>query len=263
MAGGTTFRFFVSLILFLWFASLLGELNAIIQLADFAYNFPEASGGDPFKVRQIMDSVSRRVETLTRRIGRIGSPKEGDEDMPVVDVDMIETKTCSFKDPKVITGISHVHRCLCVIMVLTRALLLFYMAMAGVAFLITTYSYTDLLMNAVALAFVFELPEFLFLVLVGRNQKEELEEVEPLVYRTSLPEDKGVRGMVQSNNFWGLVLIPILIFLIVKWDARVNINLMTEALHCACLGEGPKCFVSPKLTQTWWDNYWSNLASHM
>merc|ERR1719384_2111918 len=90
----------------------------------------------------------------------------------------------------IIKGISSSHRCICVAMVVIRIFLLSYMAAAGVAFLMTTYSYTDLLMNAVALAFVFELPEFLFQVLVGRSQKEELDEVQPLAYKTSLPDDE-------------------------------------------------------------------------
>jgi len=159
----------------------------------------------------------------------------------------------------VITGITKAHRWLCYTMVAVRALLLFYMAIAGVAFLITTYVYTDLLMNAVALAFVFELPEFLFVVLVGKQQQQECKAVVPLEHRTSLPDDQGVRGMLKSNNFWGLVLIPFMIFAIVYWNQVVNNDPILEALDCACLGEGPRCTVSGKFGQEWWDSYWLNL----
>lgn len=146
-------------------------------------------------------------------------------------------------------------------MVIVRALLLCYMAAAGVAFLITTYVYTDLLMNAVALAFVFELPEFLFAVLVGQAQQQECRNVQPLLHRTSLPDDQGVRGMLKSNNFWGLVLIPLLIFCIVHWNKVVNTGPIMEALDCACFGEGPRCSVGGKLSQHWWDSYWLNLRT--
>merc|ERR1719277_1554242 len=59
-AGSGTYQFFVSLILFLWFASLLGEFNSMVQLADFAYNFPHEEG-DPFKVTKLWTSLRRDI----------------------------------------------------------------------------------------------------------------------------------------------------------------------------------------------------------
>jgi len=246
-AGSLTYQFFVSLILFLWFASLLGELNSMLLLADFAYNFPHAEG-DPFNFPKLWRSIQYDV-------GKVMSNK------PVDMVTAASYFTHTADDTTTITGITHVHRLLCYSMVIVRALLLCYMAAAGVAFLITTYVYTDLLMNAVALAFVFELPEFLFVVLVGQAQQQECRNVQPLLHRTSLPDDRGVRGMLKSNNFWGLVLIPLMIFSIVHWNQVVNTGPILEALNCACLGAGPRCSVGGKLSQHWWDNYWLDMRT--
>merc|ERR1719326_81579 len=66
----------------------------------------------------------------------------------------------------VIESHSHFHSYVCYFMVIARFCLWFYLADVGTAFIIYIRDYSELLMNAVALAFILKLPEFLYVLLV-------------------------------------------------------------------------------------------------
>lgn len=159
-----------------------------------------------------------------------------------------------------IKGITKPHRVTVVIMVIVRFTLIMYMAGVGSIFILTTYSYPDLLMNAVALAFVFELPEFFYSLLVGAREKEQLETVAPLEFTSSLPRTHGAMKLMGSKYFLGLFLFPFLCYALVEWNHNNNIAPVEEALQCVCFQKGPRCTTEKYLTREWWDKYWADVA---
>jgi len=267
MARSGTFRFFLLIILVVWFVNLLGEISMIINLADFVYNFPVATG-DPFHTRAISQGMRNQGSWLANRaairMGRVGGWRT--EEMPVEEKPSIMPEDDEQATPRdsdgsiVISSISRPHKFTIVCMVIIRSMLVFYMAGVGSIFILTTYSYPELLMNAVALAFVFELPGFLFELLVDKHERDILESVTPLEYQSSLPEKSWITRTFLSSYFLGLVFFPFICCLLVQWDVIVNITPAVEALECLCLQKGPRCVAQRYFRESWWQAYWTEVS---
>merc|ERR1719156_340492 len=90
-------------------------------------------------------------------------------------------------EDRLVDSISRPHLIVCKCMLYVRIFLWFYMGNVGTAFLLATFAYDDLLFNAVALAFIFELPEFLYSFLVSEEMKNDLEGAHTSDYITALP----------------------------------------------------------------------------
>jgi len=148
-------------------------------------------------------------------------------------------------------------RCMCFVVVLVRFWLMWYMGIVGTIFTLSTYSYDELLMNAVALAFIFELPELLFMWMVSSKDKKELGSLGPLLYVSKLAKMGSWQRFLFSRYFWGLVVIPILCYIIVTNNHSLVVVPMQEALECACLQTGPRCLAAEQINSEWWAEYWS------
>lgn len=251
MANGKMFRFFMCLIIFIWLASLFGEVGAVLQLADFAINFPEGSG-HTFQSRHAMEHMKEGLRGL----------------MFLKDVKCLQptSRKASFMasfnsaSDTIIVGITRPHRITLFILVGLRLVLLVYMAFAGTIFLLSTYSYTDLLLNVVALSFVFELPEFLYGVFVIRGAKEQVEGHGPIFYRTCFPKASGINGLLLSKDFWSLLLLPVFIIVIVHWNQVSHTFPIMEALECACKQSGPRCATARAMNREWFSEYWQRMS---
>jgi len=317
MAESLTFQFFLCLILLVWYINLLGELNAIVHMTDFCYNFPGAEGGDPLLLRLAALKARDRYDTLRRSFnsrssnlgeGQDGSPAkdaeaqngspakdvEGLDGSPATDAEVAEVAEPAKESPRwhspratprsrqspratprsirgsqvgedkvVLRDISLIHRCMCFIVLFVRAWLLIYMAQVGTVFTLSTYSYPDLLMNAVALAFVFELPEFIYALLVRYEDKMDVESAGELLFESSLPRvgRHGVWGTIFSVYFMGLVVFPIVAILTVHCHTDFHVQPIYEALNCACLQVGDRCVASERLSRRWFNEHWARLES--
>mmetsp|Transcript_58542 Transcript_58542/g.181315 ORF Transcript_58542/g.181315 Transcript_58542/m.181315 type:complete len:637 (+) Transcript_58542:164-2074(+) len=240
-AIGSEFSFFICLILIVWYVTLVGELISVISFADFSVNFP---GTDDSGLQLGPISENMRDMRLVSFVRNVGTPR------PLKRDDSLE-------EVKEIPSISWPHRVNCFILVVLRVWMLVYMAVVGTVFVLATYSYADLLMNAVALAFVFELPEFFYTILVPPDIKEQLSHVEPLRYTSSLPGNPCCR-LLLSRYLWGLLIIPCICVAIVHWNYNCNTVPVYEALRCACLQEGRQCVAREYLSHAWWDSFWQS-----
>lgn len=230
-ATSGSFAFFQAIFLFLWYINLMHEFRSIIQLADVTWNFP-ADKREAGQRDEAAASIVRRLGDSRR------TPKE--------------------EQIKIIT-FPWVHHILCGFMVFVRLVLLIYLAIVGTVFLLTIYSYTELLMNSLALAFVFQLPEFLYLWLIGEDEKALLASVAPLKYKTAIPRGRAW-SILLSAYFWGLVVFPFICWGIVTWNNKTNMYPYYEALQCACYQEGNRCLAAPYLTPRWWSKHWDKVA---
>merc|ERR1719296_124672 len=248
MATTFRFQFFVALILFIWYINLLHEFFDTLDLFDLVAHFP-TSYDDPFKTKEMIRTLRSKSEDLV-------SGRASVLDMGVDVGSWLTTEKQDEEGHMVIREFSYAHKATLCVMIVVRIFLLLYMAGAGTVFILTTYSYIDLLMNAVALAFVFELPEFLYFLLVGNEVKQEVEDVRFVQYKTVFKKGSGgVLSFMSSNILWGLFVFPLLAIAIVKYNNQVHTYPVYEALKCACEQSGDSCMASHVLKRDWWTSY--------
>jgi hypothetical protein len=278
------FKFFLGLILLLWYVNLLGELKAVIELADFIMSFPTNTenplltesmrkrsssmfstlslGNALQEKRLFQDGVARTKGEFIELLGEEEGLQqweravvEGSKRRPTAIFDI-----SSPDDQHIVFDISRPHQVTCSIMLGTRVFILLYMFHVGSNFLLTNHKYDDLLLNAVALAFIFELPEFLYSFLVSDDLKEALKDAQTDYYPTKLPTSQSYWSIALSQSLWGIVIIPVVVFAVVVFNNRVTTMPGLRALQCICFQEGDHCEVAHRFTRTWWDQYWQELS---
>lgn len=264
-ASSLQFCFFQSLILFLWFVNLVGELKAIIQLADFIWSF-EHDDRLPLltpSMRRILKPYRQASRRMSSSMSFRSLPSDSsfsgmlDQDHSSDEEDIIGG--IDKQGHNVITRISRAHKLTVSLMFLVRFCLLWYMFHVGSMFLLTNHKYDDLLLNAVALAFIFELPEFLYTFLVSDEMKSNLEGTHTVNYVTALPT-RGCGTMLLSKSLWGTVIIPVVVVLVVLYHHEVTTMPSLRALQCTCFQTGPTCDVADKFGRLWWNLYWKDIG---
>lgn len=156
----------------------------------------------------------------------------------------------------IVEGITSMHRGLMAGVLVIRVLLLFYLCIVGTVFLINETDYLELLLNAVALAFIITIDEMLYAALARTKTKADLDNTEALTFPSSFP-DKGFAGWVHRKDFWGLVVIPLLSVGIVALNYMHVTRPVLSALECACNQRGEHCLEAVSRNHGWWDDYWA------
>jgi hypothetical protein len=240
------FQLFLALILIVWYVTLVLEFSRILSVSDLIYNFE--------------NSVESTIRAPPRQTPR---SQTGDLSISSTFASVAGfMKGRTFETPRkagalYVDVITRSHKAVCSLMIAVRIFLWWYMANVGTTFLLATFDYDDLLFNAVALAFIFDLSELLYVFLVSDDLKRALKDAETASYPTSLPVD-GWKSVLLSRTFWGLVLIPSFVMAVLYYNMVHNTIPATEALDCACFQSGPHCMASSSYTKSWWDKYWQD-----
>lgn len=266
MVSSWQFIFFLYLILMVWYVGIILEFRSILQLVDFTYNF-KVNNHSPMLTPHMQDWVRTNLTGSFAEIGAWLLPE--DESTASVEFkgdSMHRASSMSVIDEKhhyklmVIGSHSRSHRYVCIFMCSVRFFLWIYLAEVGTTFIICNHDYLDLLMNAVALAFIFKLPEFLYIMLVGDHLKEQLEDARSDVYPSSLSR-YGCARFLHSPVAWAFLTIPVIAGIVVYYNFYFNTTRFLDALQCACYQEGPSCTITPSFKKTWWDQYWKDTAA--
>jgi hypothetical protein len=257
LVHSATFQFFVWIMLILWLVTLNKELESVFEMLDFCTFFPRtpSDSASPLHINArnvTWQSVRASVQQIYDN-----ATSSGDGGFLVGKGETV-----------LIEDISDTHRIICWVVLALRFINVFYMLFVGVVYACCTHSYLDLLMNTVALAFVFTLPEMFYGWLVPERIKAQMRRV-IIVRDTSAVSSASMSlrnlaklpiatGLVQSRFFQGLLLIPIICWAIVTLNDKYRVRPMLEVLRCACTQEGPHCEVGIHLQRMWWDVYWKN-----
>jgi len=236
------FQVFLALILLVWYVTLVLEISRIIELFDFLRNIKAAE-------KSTFSLISPQVRQNIRStgFGRIlTTPRDFAPSAPLSD-----------SGAALLPDLSHHERSMCWVMWFIRLFLWWYMANVGTTFLLASFAYDDLLFNAVALAFIFELQEFLYMFLVSDENKKMLKDAETASFPTSLPVE-GWKSVMMSRAFWGLVLIPVFVFIVLRYNMSNNLLPSSEALECACFQRGLYCNSAQSFQKEWWESYWQD-----
>jgi len=256
-----TFQFFLGLILLIWYINLVDEAKAISNLLDFVINFP---------VRSLSGTIARTVRTVGRQFSHsansfaetAGSIFEEDvESQEDADfgrnVKRTDSGTVTLEREAIrITSIHRTHWFVCVGLIILRIWVLIYMWNVGTAFVLSTHSYPDLLLNSLALSFIMEMPEFIYKFLVSDSMKAKFESAEIAPFKSSLPVSPFTRAFFHKH-FWGLILLPIITLFVVRHNDHANTVPVLDALRCACSQTGRFCYMATKYSRSWWDQHWN------
>jgi len=225
------FAFFLVLVIIMWFTNLTEECKDIINLADMCWNFP-VDNIFPFMHPNTAHRMSVQLGSW------VGTP-EPELDMGAKDI----------------ASISRPHHMTLLCMLMVRGILVTYMAYVGTLFLLMNHTYLDLLLNAVALAFVFDIDDFLYVQLVSEETKEELDGVNPIRFHSSQPN-----WWILRKQVFGLLIVPIAAFIIVYLNEKYRQQPILEALRCMCEHEGEHCKDATSFDRHWWTRYWKETA---
>lgn len=250
------FQIFLACIVLIWYVTLVLELSRIFELSDMLVNFHQAHKST-YSVFTPSLRDSLRSFSLNNFSSSLKTPRvpKGDVRFTLSAVDL--GTEMDGHENLVVADLSSMHRYVCTIMLLIRFFLWVYMANVGTTFLLATFSYDDLLFNAVALAFIFELPEFLYTFLIADEIKQQLSGAETVPFPTMLPTSGWKKAFI-SRAFWGLFVIPASVFVVCLYNYDHNISSSLEALRCACFQSGPNCVASHRFNSAWWNQYWQD-----
>jgi len=200
----------------LWLLALTNEIKEMIKLAEFCAVFPSSEGD-------------------------LGSGIEKDEEG---------------NEKYTITGIQKEHRMVVVLCVLVRTVVIFYLGAVGCVFLVNEVGYMDLLMNAVALAFILEVDEILFGAIARHSTTLELEALQDVEFETRLPTE-GFAGWLLEKDFWSIILFPIIAYVLILCQSLFVTKPILDALNCGCYQLGNQCRDAQYYDLDWWNYYWS------
>jgi len=243
------FNFFLLLLLMTWFYNSMEEMKNIGAICDLLVNFPVINVF-PFLPEKYRKTVNARVSRMSVSLGEIIYRGESEHSM-----------SCD-KNSTAIECITRPHQLTLGLMVFIRGSLLLYMTVVGTVFLLSNHQYLDLLLNAVALAFIFELDEFIFTFLVSDEVKNQLEQIKPIVFNSVVPET-GFIHVLFRRELWAYLVIPASALSVVLWNRYRNLTPVLGALTCLCEKQGNNCEEASRFPSSWWDDYWTQRTMGM
>lgn len=293
---GMQFRFFMIIVLILWYINLIDEFQDVVRLLDFIANVevtflvtPEASEmlaqfrrrisrqwtkrmhfGRIFRREPIEPDMGPEFDTTPTSAAR-ASGDFGDEQEPHlrsssevhirddVSEKSAESKLRTDRSEPGLTSIGRLHHTLCIGLACTRISVLCWLAVSGTVFLLSPQDLVDLVLNALAMAFIFELDEFIFMFLVPDYIKSELEDIKPLRFESSFSRPSR-KQVLLAKHLLGLIVAPLMALSVVIWYHFYDTKVFVEALECVCLKTGDSCY-SPARDREWWNGYWANIAA--
>mmetsp|Transcript_45078 Transcript_45078/g.104258 ORF Transcript_45078/g.104258 Transcript_45078/m.104258 type:complete len:765 (-) Transcript_45078:83-2377(-) len=247
------FALFLWLILILWYIGLINEAKELLQLYDFLNKVPVVDRWPFFTPEMwrhwrswlIAKGLSPRLRPAACTKGL---PKHEPE-ASVAGYDKIE-----------IHEFSRPHFYTCIGIAVIRSLILLLLGYTGTYFLLSNHVVLDLILNALALAFIFDLDEFLFEYLLSDQSKELVDKLAPLRFKGVVKKELCTR--IMSERFcWGSFFIPAFALCVVALHNKYSVAPYIEALECLCMQTGDRCLLNIMFYPMWWDEYWSKMAA--
>jgi len=214
------FVVFKGLIIALWVLAMIYELKNDIVVFTWVMRFPDAVefGEDAVKV--------------------VHDPKSTEQDQVLYIIQGIT------KWHRMTVGILNIGR-------LTMTVLLFFI---GVSFLSKQTDYIGVLMDGVALLFIVEIANMLYVFVLRTDIREQTEGIEPMHVKM-FGIDWVNRRPAVMDMLW--ILFAALVVVVVMHVFYVQISIpVSDALECACLSKGDKCFEAEAFSSDFWRKYW-------
>eukprot|EP00930_Biecheleria_cincta_P082267 TRINITY_DN7202_c0_g1_i1.p1 TRINITY_DN7202_c0_g1~~TRINITY_DN7202_c0_g1_i1.p1 ORF type:complete len:698 (+),score=109.31 TRINITY_DN7202_c0_g1_i1:80-2173(+) len=252
-ANSWTHIVFLSMILMIWYLRLLGEVSYLCQLVDFSWNMPVAEDIDPLRIRAILTELQASV--CARRLPEFSKNALHHLHEPA-SIEKEDADSVTGEGGVCFDEISRPHKITCLALVLVRIFITIWLFFAGTVFCTSTFSYANLLVDAISLAFVFELPAFFYMFLIPDGMKKVLElDLKPVSFTTW--KRHWLLETIFSQSLAGLTLVPLLVLFVVGHHQYFTVNPALESLNCLCFQTGPRCTAAVHMSRQWWDVYWA------
>merc|ERR1719313_3171327 len=214
----TIFFLFKGIIIFLWLMAMTYELKNIIIVLTWVCRFPDAAQFGDNPVTETVDEADPEKIKYT------------------------------------ISGITSSHRLAVGILNLGRLAMTIVLTYVGVSFLAKQTSYTNLLLDGVALLFIVEIANMLYVQVLRSEIRAQTEDIEPMVV-DMYGIDWLNRRPALTDFVWllGCSIVVVAVMYTFYTDISVPVS---EALECTCLSRGDRCFEAEQFSTEFWRKYW-------
>eukprot|EP00811_Abedinium_folium_P033050 NODE_6042_length_1710_cov_18.679722.p1 GENE.NODE_6042_length_1710_cov_18.679722~~NODE_6042_length_1710_cov_18.679722.p1 ORF type:complete len:547 (+),score=107.10 NODE_6042_length_1710_cov_18.679722:44-1642(+) len=197
---------FLALVLTIWMLFMLVEVRRVVIWWLVLIRFPSNSLGEPVAV-QVEDQTQE-----THLLIRINA-------IPLVH----KVWTAAFN-------------------VLPRTAIVAGLAVVGSQFLIRADNYTDLILNSVALAFLIEIDNMMFVALIGSRPKRVVDSVEPLVIRQEETGNAKFDNVLHTLFYSLAVVFTVAALVANSYLSRGGKLEFGASLDCLCQLQGEMCW---------------------
>jgi len=239
LAQDLMFRLFKAIMIFAWLLLMMWDFRDVIKVLTFCARMPDA------EVFQSEDPDSHPVIP-----GRGGSEPYQSSEPVIMEQDPSDPEDVRYR----IQAIYKHHRYGIVLCCLVRSILTLILAVVGVAYLIKTNDYADLIMNGVALVFIAEISSVLYSQVLREEIKDQTEDIKPIkieMYGWDWLNDRPA-----LIDILCVVIVWILVYFIMRWQMNSVVVPVHEALECSCIVQGDHCVEAMKYDFDFWHEYW-------
>lgn len=218
LAQDNLFRVFKGTILFTWLLLMLCEYKEVVKLVTLCMRFPDAS--------------------------------EFGEEAVIMEEDPSDPEDVRFR----IQGITPYHRRCMFFLCFVRTLVTCVLMVVGLAYLIKTNGYADLIMNGVALLFIAEVSSVLYAQVLRDEIKDQCQDIKalkvPMYGNMWLNRQPALVDIICVAALW------VVVYWIMHWQLTTIVKPVHAALDCACRNAGPTCVEANTFNYDFWSNYW-------
>lgn len=218
------FLVYKTIIIAIFLLAMLGELKAIVLIAQWAVGYPSA------------DEV----------------PHSDPETRPPEDPTEKEEEA---EEQKVIKGITMQHRLTMSFFVVARFAMLTILTWVGLMFLLKDTDYINLLLNSLGLIVVVEIIQNVYVYLISPELREECESMEPMVVPAR--GSRFLNGQPALKDLLIIALFICTVCAVMRFNHVLVVEPLSHALECACLSQGEKCFEADRFSHGFWEEYWT------
>lgn len=212
------FQMYKTIVISLWFLAMLMEFKDQTIIFTWVLRFPDAA---EFGEEAVLENVNPE------------NPEEA-----------------TYK----IQGITSGHRMSVGLLTIARFVMTTILTCVGVSFLMKQTDYIDLLLDAVALVFIVEIAEVLYVQVLRPEVRAQTENLEPM----HVPM-YGIDWLNRRPAIVDIIHLVVIVFITLCWMAYYYYNVLDpvfDALECTCIGEGVKCREAQTFSYDFWHKYW-------
>lgn len=212
------FQTYKTIIISLWFLAMLMEFKDQTIIFTWVMRFPDAA---EFGDEAVMEKINPE------------NPEEA-------------TYT--------IQGITSTHRMCVGLLTLARFFMSATLTCVGVSFLMKQTDYIDLLLDALALIFIVEVAEVLYVQVLRPEVRAQTENLEPM----HVPM-YGIDWLNRRPSIVDIIQLSAIVFITICWMTHYYYSILDpifDALECTCIGVGKNCREAKTFNYDFWHKYW-------
>jgi hypothetical protein len=221
LAQDSMFILFKGILIFTWLLAMLVEYREVIKIVTLCMRFPSA---EEYEARG--------------------------EEAVLVQEDPSDPEDVRY----VIQGLTLSHRRSMMVLCLFRTMVTSVLLVVGVAYLIKTNDYADLIMNGVALLFIAEISSVLYSQVLREEIKDQTEDIKPIRVK-----QYGFDWLNRQPALVDIISVSVLggiVWYIMDWQLHTIVVPVHDALECTCTTSGPHCVEAQKFNYDFWKKYW-------